>query len=254
MQVICISNNKGGTGKTTSTLCIGHALARIGNRVLLIDCDPQSNLTKSFDVLTTHHLDVVIDGRGSLADIARNVSPCLDLVPATPSIAGAEKVLGSRPEYPFFFRDALLKANYDFVLFDTAPTLSPLTIAALGASDAVFVPAQPDFFGYTGLVTLLDMVARIRANFNPKLRVGGVFFNKHHPSYRRKLHHQYVESMAEDADLKDLLMQTYIRENVALSEAQANGQSIFEWAPQSNGAADYEALTTEMIARLSVVS
>lgn len=142
----------------------------------------------------------------------------------------------------------------DYVIIDTPPSLAALTVASLVASDAVYIPLHPEFFGNEGMTALIDMCRRLQKNFNPKLRVGGVFFTEYSSTYRRALHHQVVQQLREDEVLGPLVLQTTIRENVALPESQSMRQSIHSWAPQSNGAADYKQLTQEILSKLNNTS
>ncbi|QNE42387.1 ParA family protein (plasmid) [Hymenobacter sp. NBH84] len=254
MYTITFANHKGGVGKTTSNLNVGQTLARTGKKVLLIDCDAQCNLTMSFPYNgeAQAHVGQVLQGEKTLAEVMRTVESNLWLVNATPHLHYLEKLIATQLGYEMLLREALepLADQFDFCLLDTPPSLSALTYAALVASQAVFIPSQPEYYGFEGLTTLLDACARVRKHFNPNLKVGGVFFTKYSPTYRRKLHHDIVRLMKEDAVLGQLVMQTTIRENVALAEAQIQKESIHSWAPDSNGATDYENLTAEILTRL----
>ncbi|WP_201987218.1 ParA family protein [Hymenobacter rubidus] len=252
MHILSFANNKGGVGKTTSALCVAHALGEQGFQVALLDCDPQANASKTFKVPTgRHHIGEVLEEKVSLAEALYRVGPNLQLVRAERSLAQQEKVFGTQPDYIFFLRDQLAGVkDVDYVVIDTPPSLAALTVASLVASEAVFVPLHPEFFGNEGMTALLDMCSRLQKNFNPKLRVGGIFFTEYASSYRRALHHQVVQQLQDDPTLGPLVMQTTIRENVALPESQSMQQSIFSWAPQSNGALDYKNLTSEILQKL----
>lgn len=162
-----------------------------------------------------------------------------------------EKVIAAQFGYELLLKEALAPLDqFDFCLLDTPPSLSALTYAALVASQNVFIPSQPEYYGFEGLTTLLDACSRVQKHFNAGLRVGGIFFTKYSPPYRRKLHHDIVRLMKENATLGQLVMSSSIRENVSLAEAQIQRKSIHEWAPESNGAQDYEALTNEILTLL----
>ncbi|MDB5270791.1 MAG: hypothetical protein JWP58_3831 [Hymenobacter sp.] len=248
MHILSFANNKGGVGKTTSALCVAHALSEQGFQVVLLDCDPQANASKTFQVpASVPHIGEVLAEKLSLPQALYRVGPQLQLIRAERSLAQQEKVFGTQPDYIFFLRDQLAGiTNVDYVVIDTPPSLAALTVASLVASEAVFVPLHPEFFGNEGMTALLDMCSRLQKNFNPKLRVGGIFFTEYAPSYRRALHHQVVQQLRDDPTLGPLVMQTTIRENVALPESQSMRQSIFSWAPHSNGALDYRNLTAEI--------
>jgi len=255
MQLLTFANRKGGVAKSTSAWAVGHSLAHAGSRVLLIDCDPQRNLTMCLPTVSKEkNLTQVAEGNASLAEVMQPVGERLWLVAATESLTAAEKVLGADMAYPMLFRNALdgLAALVDYVIFDTSPSPnSPLALAAMTASDIVFIPIQPEYFAYEGLQSLLDIVERIKKNYNPSLRVGGLFLTKYSPTYRRSLHHEFVSIMKEHPGLGPLVLTTTIRENVAIAEAQVQRKSLYEWAPQSNALQDYENLTKELLSVLA---
>lgn len=253
MKIIAFANRKGGVAKTTSAWAVGSCLARAGSKVLLVDCDPQMNLTQCLpEVDPMKSLTQVIEGScPNLADAMQRVGHHLWLVPAAPSLAAAEKVLGADAMYALVLRNALgsLASQVDYVLFDTSPSpSSPLALAALTAADRVFIPTAPEFFAFNGLQSLVELIERIKKNFSPALRVGGLFLTKYAASYRRSLHHQFVEAMQAHPGLGGLLMATTIRENVAVAEAQVQRQLLHEWAPTCAALQDYEALTIEIAA------
>jgi chromosome partitioning protein len=252
MKILTFANHKGGVGKTTSTLTVGQELAHRGYRVLFVDCDPQHNLTMSFPVATPTHLGTVIRGEQTLREVTRRVGEGQALVGSARELTQLEKILGQQPAYQFFLRDQLAEVatDFDYVLIDTPPALTSLTYAALVASDAVFIPVQPEFYGYEGLTTLLDACTIMNKNFNPRLKVGGLFLTKYSPTYRLTLHHDVVAIMRENSVTGPLLLTTTIRQNGKLSEAQIEKRNLFDYAPDSNGAEDYRQLTTEILSRL----
>ena len=133
-------------------------------------------------------------------------------------------------------------------MIDTPPNPnSPLTLAALISSAKVYIPTSPELYSFDGMQSLLDLVKRIKKNYNPTLCVGGIFLTKYAKSYRRSLHHQFFDMMQAHPELGPLLMKTSVRENVAIPEAQVQRKSLYEVAPQSNGLQDYEALTQELL-------
>lgn len=255
MHILTIANRKGGVGKTTSAWAIAHSLAHRGHRTLLVDCDPQRNLSLILPQLPADkHIGLVASGEATLAEVMQQVGPQLWLVQATEAIVAAEKVLGTQMDYITVLRNALdgLEAQMDYIVFDTSPSPhSPLAAAALTASTAAFVPVHPEYLSYEGLTSLLDVVARVKKSFNPALQIGGLFLTRYSTTYRKRLHHEFVDMLRQHAVLGPLLMQSTIRENVALAEAQVNRQSLHEYAPSSNAYDDYEALTTELLQRLS---
>ncbi len=256
MKTLTIANRKGGVGKTTSTWGLAHALAHQGARILIIDCDPQRNLTMSLpEVAEDKHLGAVLHGT-ALAEVIQPVGHNLWLVQATAELTSTEKVLGTDMAYPFVLKNALAMLGkqpaFDYCLFDTSPSPhSPLAIAALVASSAVFIPMQPEYFAYEGLTSLLEVINRIQQNYNPNLVVGGIFMTKYAKSYRRRLHHEFVKMLKQDADLGKFILSSTIRDNVSLAEAQLERASIYDYAPASNGCTDYEQLSVEIVDRLT---
>ncbi|OUJ67761.1 ParA family protein [Hymenobacter crusticola] len=252
MRILTFANHKGGVGKTTSTLNVGQQLAQRGHRVLFLDCDPQHNLTMSFPTAVPNHLGHVIRGDQTLKQVITQVGDKQGLVGSALELTQMEKILGQQPAYQFFLRDALEEVDglFDYVLIDTPPALTSLTYAALVASEAVFIPVQPEYYGFEGLNTLLEACKVMSKNFNPRLKVKGLFLTRYSPSYRLTLHHDVVATMQENPVLRPLLMTTSIRQNGKLSEAQIEKQNLYEYAPTSHGAHDYDQLTTEILARL----
>ncbi|GGF27984.1 ParA family protein [Hymenobacter cavernae] len=251
MEVFTFALRKGGTGKTTSVWAVGNCLAQSGYRVLMVDADAQANLTRCLPPVDySQNLTLVVDGKATLPDVMKPVGNNLWLVAATESLVVAEKVLGADLAYPLLLKKAIkgLAKHIDYVLIDSPPSPnSPLTIAALTASTKVFVPAQPEVFSFDGVQSLLELTEKIQDSYNPELAVGGIFLTKYSPSYRRSLHHAFVKKMREK--FGNLVMETSIRDNVAIAEAQVQRQSLYQAAPQSNALVDYEALTREIIAR-----
>lgn len=254
MKTLCFANHKGGVGKTTSTLTVGQVLAGRGARVLLIDSDSQTNLSMSFDRQSTRHLGELLesDGRISITELMEPVGEGLHLVAASPRLQMVEKLMAGSSGLEFILREALeaVEDQFDYCLIDTPPSLGGITYSALIAADAVFIPMQPEYFGYNGLTSLLQACVRVRKHYNQKLKVGGIFFTKYSPTYRSSMHHQYVELIHEDEQLAPLVMQVSIRQNNKLSEAQAMHETIQTYAPGSNGALDYASLTDEILTRL----
>jgi chromosome partitioning protein len=252
MKVITIVNNKGGVGKTTSSQNIAAGLAKFANsRVLVIDLDTQASLTKSFGVMhesLRHNSGSFILNEAPFTEVVHRAAT-LDLLPASPALATKEDTLKSAPVFPFNLKIALdrIKDQYDFVLIDCPPALSGMTRIALVACDAYFVPLQAEFLSYEGLRNFLQYASEIKM-ISPNSNLGGVFATRYNPKIRKKISHALVD--AAKTQLGGHFMNTFIRDNIALSEAQANGIDIFEYAPESNGAMDYYHLTKEILERL----
>lgn len=241
-------NHKGGTGKTTSSINIGAGLAKKGLKVLLLDIDSQANLTEGLGK-GDPELSVYDSIRENKKLPIINVSENLDLVPSSIDLLGAEMEIVSKIGREQII-DKLLKPhrpNYDYVIIDCPPSVGLLTINAMVASDTILLPLQGEYFAYKGVDRLLGIVQEVRENLNEKLEIGGVFITQINPN--RILTKTIVEKLTED--LKDKVFDTKIRINVALAEAQLQGQTIFDYAPESNGAKDYEMLVEEILNRLN---
>ena len=247
MKIIAIINHKGGTGKTTSTLNIGAGLARAKKKTLLIDIDPQSNLTEGLGLR-----DVKVSIYDSIKDDTalpiESISEYLDIIPSSLDLLGAEIELVSRLGRETILKRLLktVEGKYDYILIDCAPALGMLTVNALVAADTVMIPLEAEYFAYRGIDRLVSIISDVRKHYNENLTIGGVFITKINP--RRIITEQITESIKKY--FNDKLFATSIRINVALVEAQLKGIDIFEYAPASNAATDYANLTDEIIAKI----
>lgn len=246
-KIISISNHKGGVGKTTSTLNIGAALNKLGKKVLLIDLDPQANLSQSLGVvepaLTIYH---ALKGEESLYNMAPvNIAKGLDLIPSSLDLSGAEIELVGEMAREYILRGQLepLKTKYDYILIDCPPSLGLLTINALTASDAILIPLQAHYLALQGLAKLTQIIEKISKGLNKGLILGGVFITQFDS---RKILNRDVASTIEE-HLKEKVFKTKIRENIALAEAPSQGLDVFRYAPKSKGAEDYLKLAKEII-------
>lgn len=247
MKTIAILNHKGGTGKTTSAINIGAGLAKKGKRVLLVDIDPQANLTEGLGIrdAETSIYDSIRDSK-KLPVIQINES--LDLVPSSIDLLGAELEIVSKIGREKIITKLLkpLKSEYDYIILDCPPALGLLTINAIVASDTVLLPLEAEYFAYKGIDRLMGVIEQVQEHLNEKLTIGGVFVTK--CNSQRTLTQTIVDSITDF--FGDKVFETKIRINVSLSEAQLQGQSVFEYAPESNGAKDYELLVDEIIRKI----
>lgn len=260
MQTLCFSNNKGGVGKTTSALNVGLALARRGQRVLFCDCDPQRSLTISFEGADApEHVGLLLMRKGefSLDDIHAVIRPVgenVDLLPASAEMEANEAQLpGWDAEHSTRLADILelVSSEYDYCIIDTKGSIGTLTWIALAATNVLYIPVDPEFYGFEGLTNLINTCTRLRRRINPGLRVGGIFFTKYSPTYRARLRHDVVD-LIKDHYGKDVpVFTTTIRQSTAIPNAQMAGAGLFDYAPDSPGAEDYESLTDEILQHLN---
>lgn len=243
-MIITVINQKGGTGKTTTVVNLGCALARKKNKVLLIDFDPQGNLSYSLGIneFDLGIREVLLEGV-PLKDVVierENV----DVIPADRKLSLVELKQGQHKEPEKMLKKALKKGKkYDYVLVDCPPSLSMLTINALTATDQVIIPIQLDVFSIQGLEQILDTIGEIRSEYNKKMELMGVL-----PvlvDRRKKLTVEVKDHVQENFDVR--MFKTEVRTNVKAAEAPSFGQSVVSYAPGSNSAKDYMAVAKEVI-------
>jgi chromosome partitioning protein len=245
-KVISISNHKGGVGKTTSAINLGAGLNKLGKRVLLIDLDPQANLSQSLGLVDQERtIYEALRGEYKLQPI--QVIAGLDLIPSTLDLSGAEIEMSGEAGREYILRELVdpIKGSYDYVLIDSPPSLGLLTINAFTASDEVFIPLQAQYLALQGLTKLLEVIDKITKRLNKELRVGGVFITQY--DGRKVLNRDVVATIG--AHFQDQLFKTMVRDNIALAEAPSQGLDIFRYNPKSYGAEDYLSLSQEVINR-----
>ena len=239
-KTISIANFKGGVGKTTSTINIGAALQNSGKRVLLLDLDPQYNLTQSLGV-TEVERPVYGSLRGEYPLSPLTIMDGLDLIPSSLELIKAEIELAAEFKREDILNRLLapLTPQYDYILLDCPPSLGLLTINAFVASDDIYVPVEAEFLALKGYAVLSEAIGRIG------LTIDKVFVTKY--DGRKILNRNVLDTIQNS--LGDAAFKTAIRENVALAEAPTQGLDIFRYAPRSIGADDYRALSKEIMAR-----
>ncbi len=245
-KVISISNHKGGVGKTTSVVNIGAGLANQGYKVLLIDLDPQANLTLSYGINKPDStIYEVLKGESAILPI--NIYERLDVVASTLDLSGAEMELSSEAGREFILDEALsnLRDVYDFILIDCPPSLGLLTTNALTTCDEVFIPLQAHYLAVKELAKIVEVINKIKKRLNKKIEITCVFVTQF--DKRKILHRDVLETIK--TYFQEKVCETKIRDNISLAEAPTRGLDIFRYSPSSTGAEDYENLCKEIINR-----
>lgn len=245
-RIIAIAQHKGGTGKTTSTINLGAALSKQGKQILLVDLDPQANLSQSLGVMEAEkNIYGVIKKQYSINEAIVNTTEGLDLIPSTLDLTGAEIELSSVIGREFILKELIgeVKKKYDYVLIDCPPSLSLLTANAFTAARYIIIPLQAQYLAMQGLSKLIEVVDIIRKGINRDLKIAGVFITQY--DNRKVLNRNVLETIKDL--FKSQVFETVIRDNVALAEAPVKGLDVFRYAPKSNGALDYQALADEVI-------
>ncbi len=261
--IITIANQKGGVGKTTTTMNLGVALVRAGKRVLLIDGDPQANLTSYLGITpgeppfeALHTLDEVylakramdLDGRQQF--ITQTASGP-DLIAADKALSGVEYYLFTRADREVVLARFLdtVRHRYDFIIIDTPPSLNLLTLNALCASDHVLIPVQPEFFSLEGIVKIREAISDVCSRWNPKLSIIGVLPTQ--LSNRRKLTQEVIHALRQE--LGEKLFEAAIHDAAAIAESSGHAKSVIEYDRSSRGAEDYLLAAKELLTRCAQV-
>ncbi len=247
-HIISLLNHKGGVGKTTSAINIGAALVELDQKVLLIDLDPQANLTLSLG-MPRHPVTIYEALRGESSMVPYNVKPGLDAVISTLDLSGAEMELINEAGREFLLRELLdpLVDDYDYIIIDCPPSLGLLTLNALTSSRYVLIPLQTEFLAMQGLAKIKQVIQKVKLRLNRDLEIAGVIATMF--DGRKILNRDVVETIRKY--FGSLVFDTYVRENVSLAEAPAQRKDIFEYSPKSAGAEDYLALSQEIMERIS---
>jgi len=246
-HIISMANHKGGVGKTSSVQNIGAGLARAGQRVLLIDFDPQANLSDGFGYRDLE-FGIFEAMLGEIDVPVVKLQENLSLIPSHIGLAGAEMYFSTYTARERILTKTVInkvEKDFDFILIDCPPSLGLLTINAFTASSEIFIPLDAEYFSMRGLDNLQELINRVKEDLNPSLDITGVFFTKFD---NRMVIKSNVEKVIRN-QFGDKVFQTHIRNNIAIAEAQAQGGDVFSYNARCNGANDYDLLTQEVLQR-----
>jgi chromosome partitioning protein len=247
-NIIALCNQKGGVGKTTCALNIAAGLTGLGKKVLLIDFDPQAHLTYSLGIVA-HELEKsvysVIKGAVSLNEALVDHQG-IKVLPANLDLASIENELAAFPDREYTLKNKIADVpDVQYIIIDCPPSAGFLTINALACSKEIYIPLQMEFLALKGMGRLISLIDEIKNSFNKGLDISGIIATRF--DSRKKLNNAIMENIRER--FGDTVFQAVIRENIAVAEAPSFGQTIFEYAPHSHGAEDYENLCKEIISR-----
>ena len=247
-KIIAIANQKGGVGKTTTSINLGGCLGVLEYKTLIIDADPQANSTSGtgFDPKSVRNIyDCLVNGVNPKDLIIRTQSPNLDLLPSHIDLVGAEIEMINLPQREYLLRNALekIKDDYDFILIDCSPSLGLITINSLVAADSVMIPVQCEYFALEGLTKLLNTIKIVQGRLNPSLEIEGLLLTMY--DTRLRLANQVVDEVK--THFQELVFDTVIHRNTTLSEASSHGNTIIMYDAGSKGSINYLNFSRELL-------
>lgn len=252
-RVVAISNQKGGVGKTTTSIGIGTSLAKMGKKVLLVDLDPQGNCTKAFGIekFNKSISNVLSQSSSIKRTIKKTIMPGCDIIPSDLSLAFLDSSKLNNPHPESILKNALseIEYKYDYILIDCPPSLGSLNVNALVAANKVLIPVQCEFFALEGVTQILATISNIKEKYNPKIEILGFLISMYDP--RNKLS---IEISSEiRSQFKEALFDTIIPRNISIPESQAKGIPTILFRPNSTGAVAYYQAAREFIERDKII-
>jgi chromosome partitioning protein len=249
MPIVAVANQKGGVGKTTTTVNLAAYLAKAGHKVLLVDLDPQGNATSGLginrDAIKSSIYHVMVDGSSAAQAVVKTRYARLSVLPSQPVLAAAEVELAQGAQRETRLKMALASLEYDWVLIDCPPSLGLLTLNGLVAAERILIPVQAEYYALEGLGQLLNTVQRVKQALNPQLSLLGVVLTM----YSQRTSLSTAVAAEVESHFPDMVCSTVIPRNVRLAEAPSHGKAIVDYDRFSKGARAYKALAKEVVSR-----